>query len=107
MVSLEVLTLKSLFTMKNQFNRKVYSLLLFLGLALCTGCFRKTVITPLSCTTDALKVTESATKYLNEPSKANCEAYKKNVIDFLKSCPTYYTGATRQDLDDFAAQPCD
>lgn len=93
--------------MKNQLPRNLYSVVLFVGLVLCTGCFRKKLITPFSCTTDALKVTEAATKYVNDPSKANCEAYKKTVIDFVKSCPTYYTGATRKELDDFAAEPCD
>ena len=91
----------------SNFRSTLASWVVFLSLVLLTGCIRKTVISPLGCVGNAEKVTESAAKYVNDPSKANCEAYKKTIVDFFKSCPTFYTGVTKKDLDDFVAEPCD
>lgn len=61
---------------------------------------------PGNCAANADKVSAAATKFGNDPTKANCEAYKNSVSDFVKSCPTYYTGATKKALEDFMAEPC-
>ncbi len=79
----------------------------YVGLILGMSCKGKSPVSPLSCGTNAQKVTDAAVAYSQNPGKAACEAYKKEVIAFIKSCPTFYTGTTKQDLEDFANEPCD
>ncbi|WP_146202247.1 hypothetical protein [Dyadobacter jejuensis] len=64
-------------------------------------------LNPLNCSTNAEKVTAAVTTFSQNPTNANCEKYKEAVRDFYKSCSTFYTGATKKDLDDFLAEPCD
>ena len=62
---------------------------------------------PANCSNNAEKVTAAGKVWANDPAnEANCEAYKVAVRDFYKSCETYYTGASKQALDDFLASPC-
>ncbi|HEV7382433.1 MAG TPA: hypothetical protein VGN64_21705 [Dyadobacter sp.] len=61
---------------------------------------------PANCSTNAEKVTAAAQTYSQSPTKANCEAYKGTVKDFYMSCATFYTGATKDALDEFLAEPC-
>ena len=59
------------------------------------------------CDDDAKKVTAAATAFSADPSnKAKCQAYANALSDFFKSCPTYYTGTTKKDLEDFVANSC-
>lgn len=61
---------------------------------------------PVNCGNDAQKVTDAANAWALNNNKAGCEAYKTAVRDFYKSCATYYTGAAKQALDEFLAEPC-
>lgn len=76
-----------------------------LGMAL--SCSKSNPVVATSCEKNAEKVTNTANAFSTDPtSKAKCEAYKTAVSDFLKSCPTYYTGVTKDALDDFMKTPC-
>ncbi|GAA4437679.1 hypothetical protein GCM10023091_17230 [Ravibacter arvi] len=75
--------------------------------ALFVGCKDKSNPNPLNCGANAEKVTKAAVAFGNEPSVANCEAYKKEVVAFIKSCPTFYSGVTKQELEEIANMPCD
>ncbi len=71
------------------------------------NCGKKdTAPTPANCSLNAGKVTEAATTYGGNPTKANCEAYKNAVRDFYKSCSTFYPAAQKKALDEFLAEPC-
>ena len=82
-------------------------------LSICTALFLFTncsdnSATPnaVNCGNNAEKVSIAAQTYGANRTKVNCEAYKSAVNDFYKSCATYYTGAAKQALDDFLAEPC-
>lgn len=92
-------------------KKSAQSILMFsayLSIALVMGCSKKdTAPTPQNCATNATKVTEVASAYATNPTKAGCEAYKVAVRDFYKSCQSFYTGTQKKDLDEFLAEPCD
>jgi hypothetical protein len=79
---------------------------LYIGLIVVASCSKAKIANPLNCSNDAERVSASATTYAQSPTKANCEAYKKTVSDFYKSCSSFYTGASKKALDDFLAEPC-
>lgn len=78
----------------------------FCALALSMSCGKDKTPSPMNCGNNAEKVTTAATTFSQSPTKANCQAYKNAVSDFYKSCATFYTGATKKDLDDFMAEDC-
>lgn len=78
----------------------------YAGLILGMSCKGKGPVNPLNCGANAEKVTAAAQAYANNSTVANCEAYKKEVIAFIKSCPTFYTGVTKQQMEEFANEPC-
>ncbi|GHB81082.1 hypothetical protein [Persicitalea jodogahamensis] len=78
-----------------------------LAITLVLGCSKDgTSPSPQNCVDNSQKVTDAVTVYATNPNKANCEAYKNTVRDFFKSCPTYFTGASKQAYEDFLAEPC-
>ncbi len=78
---------------------------LYLGIILLSSC-GKDKASPMNCASNAEKVGDVATTYAQNPTKANCEAYKSAVRDFYKSCANFYTGASKQAMDEFLAEPC-
>ena len=92
--------------MKTQFTfLRTLAVCIIMGLAL--SCSKSNPVVATSCEKNAEKVTNAANAFSSDPtSKAKCEAYKTAVSDFLKSCPTYYTGVTKDALDDFMNTPC-
>lgn len=76
-------------------------------LIVVSGCKGRTPLNPLGCATNAEKFVEVANRFAQNPTKANCEAYKKEIVAFIKSCPTYYGAVEKKDLEDFANQPCE
>ncbi|MFT4031381.1 MAG: hypothetical protein QM669_03115 [Siphonobacter sp.] len=78
---------------------------LFALVVLFTNCSKKEPVMN-NCENEGKKVTDAANVYVNNPTVANCEAYKKAVIDALNACPDYYTGVSKQTLEDFKNTPC-
>lgn len=78
----------------------------YAGLILGMSCKGKDPVNPLNCGANAEKVSAAALAWANENSVANCEAYKKELRAFFKSCPTFYTGVTKQELEEFLDDPC-
>ena len=77
----------------------------FLGLLL--SCSGKKGVSPANCEASGERASAAATAFANDPqNKSKCEAYKNAVRDIFQSCPTYYTGATKQAIDEFMATPC-
>ena len=71
------------------------------------SCKKTATVVTTTCETDAKKVSDAATAFASDPTnKAKCQAYANAISDFFKSCPTYYTGATKKDLEDFVANAC-
>ena len=92
--------------MKTRF-KSISLLTICSALFLFTNCSdNSTTPNPVNCGNNAGKVSTAAQTYATNPTKVNCEAYKSAVNDFYKSCATYYTGAAKQALDDFLAEPC-
>ncbi|TDB64579.1 hypothetical protein [Arundinibacter roseus] len=88
--------------------KKTTVLLAFTGLVTFSNCGKKdTDPSPENCGMNAEKVLEAANTFGTNPSKTTCEAYKKTLEAFYKSCPTFYTGVTKQQFDEFLAEPCD
>ncbi len=85
--------------------KKLLSAGVVLGLLL-TGCSKKESIIANNCDNEARKVSNAANAYVASPTKANCEAYKKTINDALKNCPNYYSGLSRQTLEDFNNTVC-
>lgn len=77
----------------------------FLLIAL-SGCKDKNPLNPLGCVGDAQKVSDAASKFAQNQSKANCEAYKSAILSMVKSCPTYYGAIEKQELEEFANTAC-
>lgn len=87
--------------------KKILKVTVPVALALVLGCSKKdTAPSPQNCANNSQKVIDAATVYGSNAIKANCEAYKNTVRDFYKSCQTFYTGASKKDLDEFLAEPC-
>ncbi len=85
--------------------KKLWSIGLFMGLLL-TACSKKESIIASNCDNEAQNVSNAANAYVASPTKANCEAYKKTINDALKNCPSYYSGLSRQTLEDFNNTVC-
>ena len=79
----------------------------YAGLILGMGCKNKGPLNPVNCGVNAQKVLDAGQRLGEDPSIANCEAYKKEVVAFIKSCPTFYTGVQKKELEDFANEPCE
>lgn len=83
------------------------TLVISIILGMTLSCSKSDPIVTTSCEKNAEKVTNAGTAYAADPtSKTRCEAYKTAVNDFFKSCPTYYSGASKDALDDFMKSPC-
>ncbi len=78
----------------------------YISLILGMSCKGKNPVNPVACGANAEKVAAAAQAWGNDNSVANCEAYKKEVVAFIRSCPTFYSGTTKQELEEFANQPC-
>jgi hypothetical protein len=55
-------------------------------------------------------IVAAATKYVNDPSKANCLAYKKSLEDYLDKvdgCPGVTAALIQESRDDLKALTCD
>ncbi|MDQ1089181.1 hypothetical protein [Siphonobacter sp. SORGH_AS_1065] len=91
--------------MKKQWSRII--VLTLSGIVLMVGCSKKQGVSVDACNTNAERLKAAADAYVANQSKANCEAYKKSINDILKSCPTYYSGISKQTLEDFNNTPCD
>ena len=88
--------------------KKLLSSIVPLAIVLALGCSKKDNDPgPLGCGNNATKFTETLTTYASNPTKANCEAYKKAVVGYIKSCGALYTAVTKKDLEEFLAEPCD
>ncbi len=73
----------------------------YAGLILGMSCKGKGPVTPQNCGANAEKLTAAAQAYAKDASVANCTAYKKELEAFFKSCPTFYSGVTKQELEEF------
>lgn len=79
----------------------------YLAIAALLGCSKKdTAPSPQNCSENSQKVIDAGMAYGTNPTKANCETYKRTVQDFYKSCATFYNSADKKDLDEFLAEPC-
>lgn len=81
--------------------------ILTLSFGILGSCSKAVSTVANRCDNDAKKVTDAATAYSSDPAnKAKCQAYANALSDFFKSCPTYYTGTTKKDLENFVANAC-
>lgn len=79
----------------------------FATISLIFSCTKSDPVIGSSCEKNAEKVAEAANAYAAAPtSTARCEAYKTAVNNLFKSCPTYYSGTSRDALDEFLKTPC-
>lgn len=62
---------------------------------------------PVACNGNAEKLTNAAKVFSENPNEANCKAYKNSVKDFLNSCPNFYSGSYKTELEEFMNEPCD
>jgi hypothetical protein len=85
----------------------VLAAIFFGSLIVVSGCKGKSPLNPLGCVNNAEKVGEAAVRFSQDPTKSNCEAYKKEVVAFIKSCPTYYGAVEKAELEEFANSPCE
>ncbi len=87
--------------------KKNFKSIVPLAIVLVLGCSKNdNSPSPQNCAENSQKVVDAVTVYASNPIKANCEAYKNTLRDFFKSCPTYYTGASKKAYEDFLAEPC-
>ncbi|WP_373514447.1 hypothetical protein [Persicitalea sp.] len=87
--------------------KKTFKFLVPLAIALMVGCSKKdTAPSPMNCANSATKFSDALTAYAANPTKAGCEAYKKTVRDYIKSCAALYTAVDKKDLEEFLAEPC-
>ncbi len=90
--------------MKKQQSVYVFGLgILFFSLA---GCSKSGPGATNACENHAEKIAAAANAYVSNPGKNTCESYKAAINDLFKTCPTYYTGLSRQTLEDFNNTPC-
>lgn len=80
---------------------------LYIGLTLAMSCKGKNPVTPFNCAANAEKVSKAALAWGENQTPANCEAYKKEIAAFVKSCPAFYTGTTKEELEEFVNTPCE
>lgn len=95
--------------MKNQL-KSIAVTLSFFCLFLMTNCKKKDSVLPgvgfAACGANVEKLTNASNAYLNAATKANCEKYKDEVRAFFKSCPAFYTGTSKKDLEEALSEPC-
>lgn len=85
----------------------VAALILSFSFGVLGSCSKAVSVVASKCDDEAKKVTDAATAFSADPSnKAKCQAYANALGSFFKACPTYYTGATKKDLEDFVANAC-
>ncbi len=71
------------------------------------SCSKAASVVASNCDNAANKVTAASNAYIADPTnKVKCQAYATAINDLYKSCPTYYTGASKKALDDFLATAC-
>ena len=88
--------------------KKLLSSIVPLAIVLALGCSKKdNAPGPLDCGNNATKFSDTLKAFGANPTKANCEAYKIAVRDYIKSCGALYTAVTKKDLEEFLAEPCD
>jgi hypothetical protein len=93
--------------MKKQLTLLAIAATLCLGVGVMGSCSKAAAVVTNKCDTEAKKVTDAASAFSADPTnKAKCQAYANALSDFFKACPTYYTGATKKDLEDFVANAC-
>ncbi len=81
--------------------------ILSLSFGMLGSCSKAAAVVANKCDDEAMKVTAAATAFSADPSnKAKCQAYANALSSFFKACPTYYTGTTKKDLEDFVANAC-
>jgi len=86
-------------------NIRITAICSIMGLVF--SCSKSDPVVSTSCEKNAEKVSDAATAYASDPtSKSKCEAYKTAVNSFFKSCPAYYSGASKDALDEFLKTPC-
>ncbi len=62
----------------------------YLAIAALLGCSKKdTAPSPQNCSNNSQKVLDAGMAYGTNPTKANCEAYKRTVQGFYKSCANF------------------
>lgn len=83
------------------------TLLLSATFGVLGSCSKAAAVVANKCDDEAKKVADAATAFSADPTnKAKCQAYANALSSFFKACPTYYTGATKKDLEDFVANAC-
>ncbi len=89
--------------------KKVFVWGICLGLSMAVGCKKDKggPLNPLGCAANANKVVEATTRWGEDPSIANCEAYKKEAIAFIKSCPTFYSGVQKEQIEEISNMACE
>ncbi|WP_131694674.1 hypothetical protein [Dyadobacter tibetensis] len=93
--------------MKNQLISPI-ALLATIGLFLMTNCKKSSVApNPMNCAKNSESLNKALTDFVATPNNTTCAKYKDAIRDFFKSCPTYYSGVTKKDLEEFLAEPCD
>ncbi|GAB2786208.1 hypothetical protein GCM10027275_33320 [Rhabdobacter roseus] len=77
----------------------------FFGLLL--SCSGKKDVSPANCEASGERASAALNAYIADPeNKTKCEAYKSALRDIFQSCPTYYTGATKQSMEELLAATC-
>ena len=61
----------------------------------------------MACNQNAETVSDATIAFTSNPNEANCLAFKNALKDFLKSCPNFYTGAQKAQLEEAVNSPCD
>jgi hypothetical protein len=93
--------------MKKQLTILAIAAILCLGVGVLGSCSKSASVVTNKCESEAKKVSDAATAFSADPTnKAKCQAYANSLSDFFKACPTYYTGTTKKDLEDFVANAC-
>ena len=71
------------------------------------GCKKSGGPGAINCGKNAEAYVKAAQNYSESPTKANCEKLKSEVVKFLKSCPTFYTGEQKKAIEDIKNSPCE
>ncbi len=79
---------------------------MFAGIFMFSNC-SKDKGGPLSCPDSATRVSNAATALANDfGNKSKCEDYKKAVRDFLNSCPNFYSGTQKKQMEEDLNDAC-
>ncbi|MFA7471923.1 MAG: hypothetical protein WCY86_03400 [Spirosomataceae bacterium] len=87
--------------------KKLVTICAVFSMLLLAGCKKNEPLGVMACGANAEKFTDAAVRFSQDPNEATCEAYKKAIVEYIKSCPTYYTAVQKQELEEFANSPCD